>query len=501
MSSSDDENTDEQLFKNFTSENWGTDADKQLKDLQTLENHLAKKQGRADLARNVKFAKLKNDYGQFSIEDPKTLSIDLIKFKDENFFNREFAEKIGVNLEGTQGYFAMSAVVHERLHGYIYDVLNKRIDDESLDKATLKAMGQNFFVLNNDEVAYFSQPLEVYAFENTYKTLVELRGQIAKFGDEELKKYDDFLKYNEKMLIKHKKEAVTRYNIKDENFERAFKRAEQWAIEFIDKKYEELKEIAKRTITEMQRFDDEYERVNPNDYETYIRKTNAITANKRAVREGFQYPWYPEETLLMMERFERGESLTAGKSRDIHYNHPAEFSGESKNANLAHSSPPIQDKDKRAYINELYFLQKEIYFLENANQTNPEQSIEKTIENLRNSQDKLYGFLAYHGVTAEEVYRVIMEKSDKAIVKDILKLQKSKNTIEKQLSDPALPLQKRQRLENALALTKQEYAAKWNEIIQNPDKDNLIRRIEQATLKNFHKSQAQDRTQDQSRGR
>jgi len=161
----------------------------------------------------------------------------------------------------------------------------------------------------------------------------------------------------------------------------------------------------------------------------------------------------------------------------------------------------LSDKDKRAYTNELYFLQKELNFLENVNAINPEPSIEKTIENLRNSQDKLYNFLAYHGVTAEEVYKVLMENSDKALIKEILKLQRNKNAIEKQLANPKIPPQKRQRLENSLALTSQEYKAKWDEIIKSPDKDKLIPQVEQAILKNLHKSQAQDRTHNQSRGR
>jgi hypothetical protein len=65
------------------------------------------------------------------------------------------------------------------------------------------------------------------------------------------------------------------------------------------------------------------------------------------------------------------------------------------------------DKDKRAHIETLHSLQKDINFLNKAKKDNP--SIEKTIETLRNSQDKLYSALAQHGITAEEVHRVIIE--------------------------------------------------------------------------------------------
>ena len=153
------------------------------------------------------------------------------------------------------------------------------------------------------------------------------------------------------------------------------------------------------------------------------------------------------------------------------------------------------DKDKhRAYIGELQGLQRQINFLKKSNETAREPSIENAIDILRNSQDKLYSALAQHGVTAEEVHRVIMENSDNAIVKEIMQLQGAKDRINNQLAQPNLSPEKRQFLEQRLNRATQQHTAKWDEIINSSDKDRIINKIEQAQIKQLEKEQARERT-------
>ncbi|MDR0373561.1 MAG: hypothetical protein LBI79_08435 [Nitrososphaerota archaeon] len=92
----------------------------------------------------------------------------------------------------------------------------------------------------------------------------------------------------------------------------------------------------------------------------------------------------------------------------------------------------MDSKDKLVYINELQFLQKQINFLETINH----ESCQKTIAILKTSQDKLYGALVKHGVTAEEMAKIITEDNDKKLVKNVIDLQKSKTSIESNLSNP-----------------------------------------------------------------
>jgi len=140
---------------------------------------------------------------------------------------------------------------------------------------------------------------------------------------------------------------------------------------------------------------------------------------------------------------------------------------------------PLDEKDKRVYINELQFLQKEINFLQKFLETNKVPSLDKTIETLRTSQDKLYGALSYHGVTAEEVYKVIMENSDKKLVSEVIRLQNAKDKISKKLSDPQnLTPKQIQLLEKSLARKTEEHTAKWDEITNSPNKKELINKIE-----------------------
>ncbi|MDR2203493.1 MAG: hypothetical protein LBE76_04210 [Nitrososphaerota archaeon] len=161
----------------------------------------------------------------------------------------------------------------------------------------------------------------------------------------------------------------------------------------------------------------------------------------------------------------------------------------------------MNDKDKFTHINELQFLQREINLLQKINTTAKTPSIEHTIDILRNSQDKLYSALVQHGITSEEVYRVIMENSDKALIKEILQLQSSKNTIETKLSNHNISDKKRLNLERSLALKSEQYTAKWDEIINHPNKDKLITQYEQTIANRIEKARARERTRTHERSR
>jgi len=154
------------------------------------------------------------------------------------------------------------------------------------------------------------------------------------------------------------------------------------------------------------------------------------------------------------------------------------------------------DKDKqRAYIGELQGLQRQINFLKKSSGETKEPSIEKTMDILRNSQDKLYSALAQHGITAEEVHRVIIENSDNAIVKEVMRLQRAKDTL-KQLTRSNLTPEQAKSIEARLSRKTQQHTAKWDEIINSPDKDRIINKIEQAQIKALRK---EERERDKSR--
>ena len=106
-----------------------------------------------------------------------------------------------------------------------------------------------------------------------------------------------------------------------------------------------------------------------------------------------------------------------------------------------------------------------------------------------------------HGVTAEHIHQIIIENSDKKIVSEIMRLQGNKDKINKQLTAPALTPEKRQKLEKTLARTTQAHKEKWGEIINSPDKDHLMTKIEQAQLKQLQKQQARDHAHDHDRTR
>ena len=157
----------------------------------------------------------------------------------------------------------------------------------------------------------------------------------------------------------------------------------------------------------------------------------------------------------------------------------------------------MDKKDIRTHVQTLQSLQRDINFLKKASGDNP--SLEKTMDILRNSQDKLYGALAQHGVTSEDVYRVLMENGDKEIIKNIMRLQKNKDTLRQKLSEPKLSPDQTKSLEERLAQATQQHTAAWNEVINSPDKDRIINKIEQAQIKDLQKELARQREQEKDR--
>jgi hypothetical protein len=105
---------------------------------------------------------------------------------------------------------------------------------------------------------------------------------------------------------------------------------------------------------------------------------------------------------------------------------------------------PLKNEDKRAIIDELQWLQRELNLLQDVYATNPEPSIENSIKILKTSQDKLYSTLVKNKVTAEEVEKII----------------------------------------------------KWKEIIDSPDKKELIEKIEKEQSKELTKARGRGKTHD-----
>jgi transcriptional regulator of aromatic amino acid metabolism len=90
-----------------------------------------------------------------------------------------------------------------------------------------------------------------------------------------------------------------------------------------------------------------------------------------------------------------------------------------------------------------------------------------------------------------------MENSDKALVKDIMQLQKSKDTLKKQLAHTNLTPEKIHSLKNRLTQKSQEHTAKWDEIINSPNKKELINKIEQAQKRQLeNETRKQEKTPD-----
>jgi hypothetical protein len=157
------------------------------------------------------------------------------------------------------------------------------------------------------------------------------------------------------------------------------------------------------------------------------------------------------------------------------------------------------EKDTRAYIAEIRFLQRKIDGLQKFSETNREPSIEQVITILRNSQDKLYNSLAAHGITPEDAYRIITESGDSQLVKDIVMLQTAKNDAEKQLADPNLSPEKRQFLEQSHAEISQVHKSALNEVRNSPNRAELINKVEQSQTKELSKDHEHDREHDLDR--
>ena len=159
----------------------------------------------------------------------------------------------------------------------------------------------------------------------------------------------------------------------------------------------------------------------------------------------------------------------------------------------------LDDKDKLTHVKTLQSLQRNINFYKKAAEQNP--SLEKIIDKLRNSQTKLYEALAQHGVTAEQVHQVIIENNDKQLINEIMRLQGNKDKINKQLAAPTLTPEKRRKLENFLVRSTQAHKEKWGEIINSPDKDCLMTKLEQAQLKQLQKQRNRDKYREPLRSR
>jgi hypothetical protein len=157
------------------------------------------------------------------------------------------------------------------------------------------------------------------------------------------------------------------------------------------------------------------------------------------------------------------------------------------------------EKDTRAYIAEIRFLQRKIDGLQKFSETNREPSIEQVITILRNSQDTLYNSLAAHGITPEDAYRIITESGDRQLVKDIVMLQTAKIDAEKQLADPALSPEKRQFLEQSHAEITLAHKDAWNEVRNSPNRAELINKVEQSQTKDLPKDHEQERDHDPDR--
>jgi hypothetical protein len=97
--------------------------------------------------------------------------------------------------------------------------------------------------------------------------------------------------------------------------------------------------------------------------------------------------------------------------------------------------------------------------------------------------------------------RVEISRADKKTVKQIMRLQKSKDKIRTQLTKPKLTPERTQKLKQRLERKTQQHADKWDEVINSPRKDEIISKIQQAQIKELNKQQARDKTRDHDRTR
>jgi len=88
----------------------------------------------------------------------------------------------------------------------------------------------------------------------------------------------------------------------------------------------------------------------------------------------------------------------------------------------------MDEKDKRTHIETIQSLQRDINSLKEIAEKHPQ--IAKTIDILRNSQDKLCNSLIKHGITTEEVYKIITENNNKTHAEEIIQLYPCLNVFE-----------------------------------------------------------------------
>jgi len=88
----------------------------------------------------------------------------------------------------------------------------------------------------------------------------------------------------------------------------------------------------------------------------------------------------------------------------------------------------MDKEDKRTHIKTIQSLQRDINSLKEIAEKYPK--LAKTIDILRNSQDKLCNLLIKHGITTEEVYKIIMENNDKTHAEEIIQLYPCLNVFE-----------------------------------------------------------------------
>ena len=131
----------------------------------------------------------------------------------------------------------------------------------------------------------------------------------------------------------------------------------------------------------------------------------------------------------------------------------------------------------------------------------PDPTIAKSIANLQNAQDKLYTSLVKHGVTAQDITRLIREANDKNLIKTIRELQNTKRAAEKRLENPKLSIKHRQALQHNLNQTTQAYAEKWRELTNHPNRADLMKQVEQAQIKAIQKEHDRDKSHEQERTR
>jgi hypothetical protein len=214
-----------------------------------------------------------------------------------------------------------------------------------------------------------------------------------------------------------------------------------------------------------------------------------------------------------------------------------------------------QEKNKQAHLNEINWLKKEIAFLERVQKTTTHepsrQSLSNTIEIYKGSQEKLSRSLyAKHGITADESEKAKKSDADKLVkygervasqgvgamdnfynsaqfdagtLKDIAnravpaqeppptEQEKIVQTLldlknqEKAISQQLVSLQKSLSPEEIKALEKeraqkwQAYTEKFGQVIQRPDKEQIIKMWEAAKIQEYKIEREKEQDKEQTR--